>query len=245
MTISEKAKEKLEDASKEIKTAIENLGEDVSELTRKVKEKLKGTGEDIKETAEELTKEVKELSERVKNMVPKRKKKQQLPVRVERYPSLDPGHFDCPFLGRGQDTDRLFDAFFRNADLSFRRWGGPLSVSRDAFSSQWPRADMTETEDAIHIIAELPGVNKDNLGVSVSDGSITINGEKREEEEDKGLDYYWLERSYGSFRRTFDLPCEIDLDQVDASFKDGVLNIELPKTETARKRIKKIPVKSS
>jgi HSP20 family protein len=247
MAISQKTKGKIDDAGKEIKAAIDSLGKDVAELTKKVKEKFKGAGEDMKETAEELSREVKKLSERVKDIVPKRGKASQLPVRVgkQKYPALRSEDLGHPFLELQRATNRLFDDFFRDFGLFGSRWADPLSLTPDVFGDQWPRVDMSETDKEILITAELPGVNKDDLGISVSEGRITIHGEKKEQKEDKGKDYYRLERSYGSFQRSLSLPCEIDADKVDASFKDGVLKISLPKTEAARERIKKIPVKSA
>lgn len=245
MTIGEKAKEKLDDAGKEIKAAIDGLGKEVSELTKKVKDRLKGTGEELKETAEELSRDVKKLSEKVKDIIPKREKSGQLPIRVEKYPVLRHENFGRPFVELQRATNRLFDDFFREFGFSGGNWGEPYSLTPDVFGSQWPRADMSETDDEIRITAELPGVDKDNLEISFSDGRVTIRGEKKEQEEDKGKDYYRLERSYGAYQRSFSLPCEINEDKVDASFKHGVLDIKLPKTEAARNRTKKIPIKSS
>ena len=245
MAIGEKAKEKLDDAGKEIKAAIDGLGKEVAELTKKVKDRLKGTGEELKETAEELSREVKKLSGKVKDIIPKKKKTGQLPVRVDRYPALRSESFDRPFVELQRTTNRLFDDFFKGFGLSGGRWSEPLSLTPDVFGSQWPRVDMSETDNEIRITAELPGVNKDDLEISVSEGRITIRGEKKEQKENKGKDYYRLERSYGAYQRSFSLPCEIDEDKVDASFEHGVLDIKLPKTEAARKRIKKISVKSS
>ena len=245
MAIGEKAKEKLEDAGKEIKASIDGLRKEVAELTKKVKNKIKGTGEELRETAEELSREVKKLSEKVKDIIPKRKKTDQLPVRVEKYPALHSESLGRPFVELQRATNLLFDDFFREFGFSGGRWGESLSLTQDVFSSRWPSVDMSETDDEILITAELPGVNKDDLEVSVSEGKVTIRGEKKEQEEDKGKDYYRLERSYGAYQRSFFLPCEIDEDKVDASFKHGVLDIKLPKTDAAQKRIKKIPVKSS
>ncbi len=244
MAISEKTKEKIDDASKEIKAAIDGLGKEVAELTKRVKERLKGTGEEMKETAEELSREIKKLSERAKDLLHKKEKASRLPVHIDKRPAIRPDDFEHPFLELRRATNRLFEDFSRGFGLSERLWGEPLSLTTDVFGPQWPSVDMSETDNEVCITAELPGVNKDNLGISLSDGKITISGEKKEEEEDKGKDFYRLERSYGSFRRTFSLPCEIDANNVDASFKDGVLKITLPKTEAARKRIRKITVKS-
>jgi HSP20 family protein len=103
---------------------------------------------------------------------------------------------------------------------------------------------MDETDEEIRITAELPGVDKDNIDVSVTGDRVTIRGEKKEKEEKKGRGYYKLERSYGSFHRSFYLPCEIESDSVDASFKDGLLTVNLPKSAAARESVKKIPVRT-
>jgi len=117
-------------------------------------------------------------------------------------------------------------------------------LTTDVFATDWPRADMDETDEEIRITAELPGVDKDNIDVSVTEDMITIRGEKKDQEEKKGRGYYKLERSYGSFQRSFYLPCEVESDSVDASFKDGVLTVKLPKSAAARERIKKIPIRT-
>ena len=245
MAIGEKAKEKLDDAGKEIKASIDSLGKEVAEVTKKAKNKIKGTGEELRETAEELSREVKKLSGKVKDIIPKRKKTDQLPVRVEKYPALRSESFGRPFVELQRATNRLFDDFFREFGFSGGRWGESLSLTPDVFSSQWPRVDMSETDDEMQITAELPGVNKDDLEISASEGRITIRGEKKEQEEEKGKNYYRLERSHGVFQRNFSLPCEIDTEHIDVFFKDGVLKIKLPKTEAARERVKKIPVNAS
>ncbi|MBW1678258.1 MAG: Hsp20 family protein [Deltaproteobacteria bacterium] len=244
MTVSEKAKEKLDEASKEIKEAIDNVKLEVAELTNKVKEKLKGAGEEMRESAEELTREVKGLSEKVKDLIPKRRKKNQWPVRIDKYPDFQPDVWEQPFLELRKATDRLFDDFFRGFRWPIAERRSPWALTTDVFATDWPRADMDETDEEIRITAELPGVDKDNIDVSVTEDMITIRGEKKDQEEKKGRGYYKLERSYGSFQRSFYLPCEVESDSVDASFKDGVLTVKLPKSAAARERIKKIPIRT-
>ncbi len=112
----------------------------------------------------------------------------------------------------------------------------------DILSTDWPRVDMCETDSEIQITAELPGVNKDDIDVSISSDRVTIRGEKKGREEQTGRDYYKLERYYGSFQRSFILPCDVEYEKADASFKDGVLTIKLPKSAAALERIKKIPI---
>jgi len=239
MTISEKAKQKLDETGKEIKEAIDSLKQEVAELTNKVREKLKGAGEDMRESAEELTREVKGLSERVKELIPKRKKESQVPVRVDEYPLARPD-----FWGLRRSTDRLFDDFFRGFGWPTSGMRGPWDLAQDLLGTDWPRVNMSETDDEIQITADLPGVDRDNVDVSVTDNRITISGEKRAEEEKKGRGYYRIERSYGSFQRSLYLPSEVERDRVDATFKNGVLTVRLPKTAAARERIKRIPVRT-
>jgi len=244
MAVSEKAKEKLDEASKEIKESIDNLKQEVAELTKKVKEKFKGTGDEIRESAEELSHEVKGLSEKVKELIPKRRKKRQLPVRIDKYPNVQTDVWE-PFLEFRKATDRLFDDFFRSFSRGpLAEWRSPWEISTDVIDTGWPRVDMDETDEEITITAELAGVDRDNIDVSVTDDRVTIRGEKKEEEEKKEKDYFRLERSYGTFQRSFSLPCEVESDKVDASFKDGVLTVKLPKSAAARERIKKIPVRT-
>lgn len=244
MAVSEKAKEKMDEAGKEIREAVDNLKKEVTELTNKVKEKLKGTGEDVRESAEELVQEVKTLSDRVKDLIPKSKRKRQLPVRVDRYPEYQPDVWEQPFLELRRASDRLFEDFFRDYRWPLTRGKSPWDVAMEISGSNWPRVDMDETDEAIRLTAELPGVDKDDIRVSVTDDRITIRGEKKEQQEKKERGYYTLERSYGSFQRSFYLPCEVESDRVDASFKDGVLSIILPKSAAAREAIKKIPVRT-
>jgi len=244
MAVSEKAKEKLDEAGKEIREAVDSLKKEVTELANKVKERLKGTGEEVRESAQELAQEVKSLSSRVKDLIPTGKKKHSLPVRVDRYSDYAPDVWDAPFLELRKATDRLFEDFFRSYRWPFGAGKSPLELAMEIPESTWPRVDMDETDEAVRITAELPGVEKDNIDISVTDDRITIRGEKKEQEEKKGKGYYKLERSYGSFQRSFYLPCEVESDRVDATFKDGVLTIILPKSATAREEIKKIPVRT-
>lgn len=84
--------------------------------------------------------------------------------------------------------------------------------------------------------AELPGMGKEEIEVTVSGDVVTIKGEKKKEEEVKEKDYYRRERSYGSFARSVQLPCEVKGDEIKANFKDGVLEIRCPKSEEAKKK---------
>ena len=141
---------------------------------------------------------------------------------------------DHPFALFRKEFDDLFDNFFRSFDM--QTFEGRIG----AFS---PKVDVTENEKEFRISAELPGMDDKDIDVSLQNDMLTIRGEKKEEKEDKGKDYYRMERSYGSFSRTIPLPVEVETDKVDAKFKKGVLTITLPKTEKAVSETKKISVK--
>ncbi|HDR16368.1 MAG TPA: Hsp20 family protein, partial [Desulfobacteraceae bacterium] len=193
MTISEKAKGKLDGASKEIKEAIENLRKEVAELTDKVRDKLKGAGEEVRESAEDLTQELKSLSEKVKDLIPKGRKKDQLPEHVDRSLEHQADIWEQPFMELRKATDRLFEDFFRSLRWHPARGERPWGLTTGYPGTAWPRVDLDETDDEIRITAELPGVERDNIDISVSDERMTIRGEKKQEEESKGKGYYTLE----------------------------------------------------
>ena len=105
-----------------------------------------------------------------------------------------------------------------------------------------PIIDVFEEKDDIVVKAELPGMEKDKIEVNLTDHTLTIKGEKKKEDEVKEEDYYRGERSYGSFLRTLDLPKDVRADKVKASFKNGILEIRMPKTEEARTKEVKVKV---
>jgi HSP20 family protein len=132
--------------------------------------------------------------------------------------------------------DRLFDDFFSNFGLT------PFNEGWREFSEGWrefsPSVDISENDKEIKVSAELPGLDDDDIQVTLDRDLLTISGEKKEEKEDKRQNYYRLERSYGSFRRSLRLPAEVEADKIEATFKNGVLKITLPKTAAShRKRI--------
>jgi len=106
-----------------------------------------------------------------------------------------------------------------------------------------PRVDVTEDNNNLYVTAEIPGVPKENIKVSVSGDVLTLSGEKKTEQRDENKNYYRIERSNGTFSRSFTLPAEVMTDKISAEFNDGVLNITLPKTEEAKVVEKKIEVK--
>jgi HSP20 family protein len=101
--------------------------------------------------------------------------------------------------------------------------------------SHWlPAVDIRETADAIVVNAELPGIDKKDVKVDVKDGVLTISGERKYEKDVKEENVHRIERSYGSFSRSFSLPSHVDVNKVEAKLDNGVLEVRLPKTETAR-----------
>jgi HSP20 family protein len=107
-----------------------------------------------------------------------------------------------------------------------------------------PPMSVDVYEEGNHIIvkADLPGLSKDDIDITLTEQNITISGEKKKEEKVEKKDYYRFERSYGSFRRSIALPAEVKTDKAKASFKNGVLEIKVPKTEEAKKKGRKIKV---
>ncbi len=159
-----------------------------------------------------------------KNIAPSGEK--SLPVRREEY---------HPFSLLREEMNTLFDNFFRGFELE------PFRSHFEAFS---PNINVKESEKDISVTAELPGMDDKDIDVSLTRDSLTIKGEKKEDKEEKGKNYYRMERSFGSFSRSIPLPAEIDVDKVKAEFKKGVLTVRLPKTPKAMKETKKISVKA-
>lgn len=139
-----------------------------------------------------------------------------------------------PLYRLRKEMDSLFDDFFRGFDLepSFEHRIGSFN----------PTVDVSENDKEIKVTAELPGIEEKEIDVTLNRNTITIKGEKKEEKEDTGKDYYRMERSYGSFSRSIPLPSEIELDKASAKFKKGVLTIKIPKTAKAIEEKKKIPI---
>lgn len=112
------------------------------------------------------------------------------------------------------------------------------------FRGMWsPAVDIYETEDEIVLKAELPGVNKDDVSVEVTDNLLILKGERRAEKEIKEENYHRRERVYGAFQRSFTLPNIVDKEKVRARYKDGVLEITLPKASEAKPKQIKVEVK--
>ncbi|MFW6065553.1 MAG: Hsp20/alpha crystallin family protein [Planctomycetota bacterium] len=136
-------------------------------------------------------------------------------------------------LARFQDEmNDLFGRFFEDFPLA--------GLSRTG--AWFPPLEISEREDAVVVQAELPGMNREDIDISVQDNHLTLTGEKKETEEQQEGDFYHSERRYGTFRREIPLPAGVDADNVDANYRDGVLTVTLPKSEEAKPR--KIEIKS-
>lgn len=106
-----------------------------------------------------------------------------------------------------------------------------------------PQVDIAETDKEFMIKAEMPEVNKEDIRIAVNNGILTIRGHRKQEKEETGKKFHRIERHYGSFSRGFTLPDNIDEDNIEADFKDGVLNLQIPKTDEAKQRTIEVKVK--
>jgi HSP20 family protein len=152
-----------------------------------------------------------------------------------------------PFSTLRREIDRLFD------DFGGGFWRSPFGSAfalepfwqREMTWASSPAVDVAETEKTYEITAELPGMDEKNIEVKVSNGNLTITGEKQEEKEEKKKDYYLKERHFGSFERSFQIPEGVDPSKIEATFKKGVLKVTLPKKVEALKTDKKIEIKAA
>lgn len=141
-----------------------------------------------------------------------------------------------PFERMHEEMDRLFDDFL--PQISERRDSG---ARFGALAS----VDLSETDDALELCVDLPGMEEKDIDVTLRDGALTIRGEREDESEEKRKNYYRSERAYGAFSRTVSLPCEVDEEAIDAKFKKGVLTVHLPKTQKAKEHERKIAIKAA
>ena len=158
--------------------------------------------------------------------------KDLIPWARKDHPPEPKGDENNPIATLQRDMNRVFENFWnRVGDLDWP-WGGG-----DA------RSDVVETEDAVEVSVELPGMEMKDIEVSVTDDMLTIKGEKRVERQEEKKGYYLSERSYGGIYRTIPLPPGVDGEKAEASFKNGVLTIRLPQTPEAQAKVKRIEVK--
>jgi HSP20 family protein len=131
-----------------------------------------------------------------------------------------------------REMDRIWDSFLE---------GRPIRRAEEG--AEWlPSIDVSETKNELVVKAELPGMDPKDIDISMSNGFLTIKGEKKHEKEEKDENYHLIERSYGSFTRSVRLPKEVQSEKIMASFKNGVLRVTLPKSEEAKKKEIKIKV---
>ena len=146
----------------------------------------------------------------------------------------------APALSPFEEMDRLFDNYFS------RRWMQPFRSIRPSwdlpatFEGKTPRVDVIDRDNEIIVKAEVPGVDKKDLDISVTDNSVSIKGSTRHEEKEEKGDYYHCEISSGSFSRMVRLPADVDAEKARSKFKDGVLELTLPKMKKATRHTIKV-----
>ncbi len=150
----------------------------------------------------------------------------EAPVRFATHPGL-------PLI---DEVNRLFEDFFRDVPVGA---GWPANVG---FA---PSLEVEESDDAVRVSAELPGIEEKDVELTLEDGVLTLKGEKRSESASEQGKTRRTERSYGRFERSVTLPCEVVVDKVSAAFKQGVLHVTLPKAPAAKAHTIAIPVKSA
>ena len=167
----------------------------------------------------------------IKDLVPRFGRKQgTVPVRR--------GEAD-PFHDFQLEMNRLFDDFFGDFPLVSGRMGLGTDLAAAPFS---PRVDVAENDTEVKVTAELAGMDEKDVNVEVDEDSLTLRGEKKEEHEDKGKNWFRKEQTYGSFHRVIPLPARVDGDKAKAAFKKGLLTVTLPKRPDEQARRKTIEI---
>ena len=162
------------------------------------------------------------------NLIPW-KRSEKLPVRRQEADS---------FLQLRDEMDRMFENFFESP-WSLR----PFEAFEANLSGFMPSLDVNETEKDINVTVELPGMEDKDIQLFLDNNVLTISGEKKFEKQEKKNNFHRLERSYGTFSRQVALPCDVDEDHVSASFKNGILNVTLPKQQVNDPQSKRITIK--
>ncbi len=137
-----------------------------------------------------------------------------------------------PF-NRARRVDRIFDPFFSRGLLNF----GSAWPEERAFQ---PACDVEETNQEYRILMDLPGVPKESVTIQIEDQQLLVSGSRQRETENSDKDLHFVERAFGTFERRFTLPKDIDAARVNAQYREGVLTLTLPKSESAKPR--KIPI---
>lgn len=155
-----------------------------------------------------------------------------------------------PLVGLRDEIDEVFNNFMRGGWPAFGRWGGfdPFQSLRAPFSLTGaglaPNVDVSETEQAYEIKAELPGVEEKDIELTLKDNMLSLKAEKKSEREEKSKNYHLSERTYGVYQRAFQLPDNVDADKISTGFAKGVLSITLPKTTKTPPNARRIEVKA-
>ncbi|QEM80276.1 Hsp20/alpha crystallin family protein [Halomonas binhaiensis] len=139
-----------------------------------------------------------------------------------------------------REFDRLIDRFFDHEWRHPLRWEQSLLDGLATAGPRIPKVDVIDRDAEVVLRAEVPGMAREDLEVSVTDSTVTIKGESHKEAKEESGDYYRCEMSHGSVARTVSLPCEVDANKAEARFKDGILELTLPKTKEAHRRTLKI-----
>jgi HSP20 family protein len=164
--------------------------------------------------------------------MPKEEKKES----TQEIQKVQPARALSPF----EEMERLFEGYFPRGWLRPLRREWPSWGELAPFEGKMPRVDVIERDDEVIVKAELPGVDKKNLDVSVTETAVTIKGSSSHEEKEEKGDYYRSEISRGSYSRTLSLPSDVEADKAKAKFKDGVLELTLPKMKKAKRHAIKV-----
>jgi HSP20 family protein len=185
----------------------------------------------LKEMVEELRHDLSQVKEQVKELLPLKKNEEVLPVR--RQPS------EHPISALQRETNRLFEDFLRG---SWSPFSSDLAPTGEVGGFGWPRIDIDESDRDFHITADLAGLDREDIDLSVGDGVLTIRGEKKHDNEDAGRHHYRRECFYGAFSRSVPIPADVDPAGISAKMKSGVLRVIMPKLEERASRDRKIPI---
>lgn len=166
----------------------------------------------------------------------------ELATREGRARGIPPmGRVFDPWRGFQSDVERIFENFFGVATSPFSMLSRPFTnYGENALVI--PSVDVKESDNAIEITAELPGIKEDDIELTLRDGILTLRGEKRVEREDKADNYHMTERRFGSFQRSFRLPEQVNHEACEANYENGVLHIVLPKREGSTERSHRIKI---
>ena len=159
-----------------------------------------------------------------------------------RYSGED-SHVSHPLAQLHREMDRIFENAVRGFGISNLRpdFSWPLTTS----GLLKPHVDIGATDKEYAITIEVPGVDKKDVKVEISNDTLIIRGEKKQEKEEKNQDFYRVERSYGSFQRILDLPDDADQSGIAATFKKGILTVKMPRKSSPKSDVKRIEIKSS